>query len=69
MAEREKGRVMEGETKTDKRKKGETTDRENPNDMEMIVPAAYGTKHFHPVICSWLMSRRGRFKPEHAEAS
>lgn len=33
-----------------------TTGRENQNDMEMIVPAAYDTKHFHPVIFSVLMS-------------
>ena len=53
-----------------KKKKGEKPlAGENPNDMEMIVPAAYDTKHFHPVICSALMSQRGRCKPRHAESS
>lgn len=28
--------------------------------MEIIVPAAYDTKHFHPVIFSILTSQRGR---------
>lgn len=69
MAEREKGRVMERKTKTDRNKKEETTGRENQNDMEMIVPAAYDTKHFHPVICSVLMSQGRRGKPKHAESS
>lgn len=50
-------------------RKGETTGRENQNDMEMIVPAAYETKQFHPVICSVMMSRRGRCKSKHAEFS
>lgn len=78
MAERERERDggergewwREKRQKTEKEKKGrKTTGRENPNDMEMIVPAAYDTKHFHPVICSALMSQRGRCKPRHAESS
>lgn len=67
---REREKESDGEKDKDwQKKKGETTGRENQNDMEMIVPAAYDTKHFHPVICSVLMSRRGRCKPMHAECS
>lgn len=47
---------MERKTKTDGIRERKTTGRENQNDMEMIVPAAYDTKHFHPVIFSVLMS-------------
>lgn len=54
MAEGEKRRVMERKTKLHRKK--EITGRENQNDMEMIIPAAYDTKHFHPVIFLLLIS-------------
>lgn len=54
MAEGEKRRVMERKTKTHRKK--EITGRENLNDMEMIIPAAYDTKHFQPVIFLLLIS-------------
>lgn len=62
MAEGEKRRVMERKTKTDRQRERETAGRENQNDMEMIFPTAHDTKHFHPVICSVLMSGRGQAK-------
>lgn len=49
MAERERERESDGEKDKDRQKrKGETSGRENLSDMEMTVPAAYGTKHFPP---------------------
>lgn len=54
--QREKGRVME--RKTGRKEKGEASGGVNHNDMEMIVPAAYDAKHFHPVIFPAPMSRR-----------
>lgn len=68
-AEGEKRRVMERKTKTDGIRERKTTGRENQNDMEMIVPAAYDTKHFHPVIFSVLMSWRGCCEAKHTESS
>lgn len=59
------GREKKSDGEKDKdrpKERGETTGREkkkNLNDMEMIVPAAYDTKHFHPVIFSVLTSGRG----------
>lgn len=55
-----KEREREGDGEEDKdrwKEKGETSGREHLNDMEMIVPAAHHTKHFHSVIFSVLMSR------------
>lgn len=55
-----RGREKKSDGEKDKdrwnKRERKTTGRENQNDMEMIVPAAYDTKHFHPVIFSVLMS-------------
>lgn len=61
-----RGREKESDGEKDKdrqtERERETAGRENQNDMEMIFPTAHDTKHFHPVICSALMSQRGQAK-------
>lgn len=61
----ERERESDGEKDKDRQKESEkTTGSENQSDMEIIVPAAYDTKHFHPVICSVLMSQRRTFSSQ-----